>query len=365
MTKYRVAYIPGDGIGPEIMNEGLKILKSIEENSGLSFDFVKCEAGAQAFRKTGFAVQPSDWDVMEKVDCIYKAPVGIPGVVRPDGVEVAADVVLGLRSRFDLYVNLRPITLFEGIPCPLTGKKPGSIDYIIVRENTEDLYVMQGGIMRDEVATNIRIITRIGSTRIIQYAFELSRGWGDSPYDGKKRVTCVESSKVLVSDKLFAKVFDELAADYPEIDSTHEYVDAFAQSQVLRPEFYHVVVTPNFHGDIISDLAGATTGGIGLAAGGNIGEGKAMFEPIHGSAPTLGGTGKANPVAMILAGKMMLDWIAKIHQDKTASKASNMIDNAVRTVLKEQSIRTPDLGGTSTTSDVGQAIVKTLEKNVE
>jgi 3-isopropylmalate dehydrogenase len=223
---------------------------------------------------------------------------------------------------------------------------------------------MQGGIIRDEVATNIRIITRTGSTRIVRYAFELSREWGDSPYDGKKRVTCVESSKVLVSDKLFAKVFDEISADYPEIDSTHEYVDAFAQSQVLRPEFYHVVVTPNFHGDIISDLAGATTGGIGLAAGGNIGDVKAMFEPIHGSAPTLGGTGKANPTAMILAGKMMLDWIAKTHQDKAASKASTMIDNAVRTVLKEQSIRTPDLGGTSTTSDMGQAIVKVLEKNV-
>jgi 3-isopropylmalate dehydrogenase len=364
MTKYRMAYIPGDGIGPEIMNEGLKVLRSIEKISDLSFEFVKCEAGAQAFRKTGFAVQPSDWDVMEKADCIYKAPVGIPGVVRPDGVEVAADVVLGLRSRFDLYVNLRPITLFEGIPSPLAGKKPGNIDYIIVRENTEDLYVMQGGIIRDEVATNIRIITRTGSTRIVRYAFELSREWGDSPYDGKKRVTCVESSKVLVSDKLFAKVFDEISADYPEIDSTHEYVDAFAQSQVLRPEFYHVVVTPNFHGDIISDLAGATTGGIGLAAGGNIGDVKAMFEPIHGSAPTLGGTGKANPTAMILAGKMMLDWIGKTRQDKAASKASTMIDNAVRTVLREQSIRTPDLGGTSTTSDMGQAIVKVLEKNV-
>jgi 3-isopropylmalate dehydrogenase len=364
MSKYRIAYIPGDGIGPEIMNEGLEVLRSIEKILDLSFDFVKCEAGAQAFKKTGFAIQPSDWEVMEKADCIYKAPVGIPGVLRPDGVEVAADVVLGLRSKFDLYVNLRPITLFEGIPSPLTGKKTGSIEYIIVRENTEDLYVMQGGIMRDEVATNLRIITRTGSTRIIRYAFELSREWGNSPYDGKKRVTCVESSKVLVSDKLFAKIFDEISAEYPEIDSTHEYVDAFAQSQVLRPEFYHIVVTPNFHGDIISDLAGATTGGIGLAAGGNIGDEKAMFEPIHGSAPTLGGTGKANPIAMILAGKMMLDWLAKTHQDKSALKASEMIENAVRTVLKDHSIRTPDLGGKSTTSDMGEAIVKTLEKKV-
>jgi 3-isopropylmalate dehydrogenase len=345
MSKYRIAYIPGDGIGPEIMNEGLEVLRSIEKILDLSFDFVKCEAGAQAFKKTGFAIQPSDWEVMEKADCIYKAPVGIPGVLRPDGVEVAADVVLGLRSKFDLYVNLRPITLFEGIPSPLTGKKTGSIEYIIVRENTEDLYVMQGGIMRDEVATNLRIITRTGSTRIIRYAFELSREWGNSPYDGKKRVTCVESSKVLVSDKLFAKIFDEISAEYPEIDSTHEYVDAFAQSQVLRPEFYHIVVTPNFHGDIISDLAGATTGGIGLAAGGNIGDEKAMFEPIHGSAPTLGGTGKT-------------------HQDKSALKASEMIENAVRTVLKDHSIRTPDLGGKSTTSDMGEAIVKTLEKKV-
>lgn len=360
MTKYRIAYIPGDGIGPEIMKEGLKVLKSVQAAMSLNFELVKCDAGAGVYKRTGAAVKHEDWKVMEEVDCIYKAPVGLPGVVRADGVEVAADVILGIRSKFDLYVNLRPVTLFEGVPSPLAGKRPGSIDYAIVRENTEDLYVMQGGILRDEVATNIRLITRKGSERVVRYAFELSRDWGSSPLDGKKRVTCVESSKVLVSDRLFAKVFDEVAADFPGIEAYHEYVDAFAQSQVLRPEFYHVVVTPNFHGDILSDLAGATTGGIGLAAGGNIGYEKAMFEPIHGSAPTLKGTGRANPISMIMAAKMMLEWIGKKRKDPDATKAAEIIEDSVRTVLREGTVRTPDLGGDARTSDLGDAIARAI-----
>ncbi|MEM2942129.1 MAG: isocitrate/isopropylmalate family dehydrogenase, partial [Candidatus Bathyarchaeia archaeon] len=162
----------------------------------------------------------------------------------------------------------------------------------------------------------------------------------------------------LISDRLFAKVFDEVAADYPGVEVNHEYVDAFAQSQVLRPEYYHVVVTPNFHGDILSDLAGATVGGIGLAAGGNIGDGKAMFEPIHGSAPSLAGTGRANPISMILAAKMMLEWIGKKHSDAEATRAAEVIDRSVREVLREGVLRTPDLGGSADTSEVGDAIAE-------
>jgi len=361
LPKYGIVYIPGDGVGPEIMAEGLKVLRSAQAAMSLNFEFVECDAGAGVYKRIGTAVKNEDWKVMEEADCIFKAPVGLPEVVRPDGVEVAADVILGLRSRFDLYVNLRPVTLFEGVPSPLAGKKPGSIDYAIVRENTEDLYVMQGGILRDEVATNIRLITRKGSERVVRYAFELSRDWGSSPLDGKKRVACVESSKVLISDRLFAKVFDEVAADFPGIEAIHEYVDAFAQSQVLRPEFYHVVVTPNFHGDILSDLAGATTGGIGLAAGGNIGDEKAMFEPIHGSAPTLMGTGKANPISMIMAAKMMLEWIGKKRRDRDATKAAAIIEDSVRAVLRKGTVRTPDLGGDAKTSDLGDAIAKAIE----
>ncbi|MBS7623734.1 isocitrate/isopropylmalate dehydrogenase family protein, partial [Candidatus Bathyarchaeota archaeon] len=217
MPKYRIAYIPGDGVGPEIMAEGLKVLRSIQAVMNLDLEFMRCDVGAGVYMRTGAAAKHDDWRMMGEADCIFKAPVGLPGVVRPDGVEVAGDVILGIRARFDLYVNLRPVALFEGVPSPLAGKKPGSIDYTIVRENTEDLYVMQGGILRDEVATNIRLITRKGSERVIRYAFELSRDWGSSPLDGKKRVTCVESSKVLISDRLFARVFDEVAADYPGI----------------------------------------------------------------------------------------------------------------------------------------------------
>jgi 3-isopropylmalate dehydrogenase len=362
MARYKIAYIPGDGSGPELMIEGLKVLREIQ-TTNLSFELIECEAGAEVYKEKGRAVPQTSWEIMEESDCIYKAPVGLPGVVRPDGVEAAADVIIGMRSKFDLYVNLRPITLFEGVQSPLSGKKPGSINYAIVRENTEDLYVMQGGILRDEIATNIRIITRKGSERVSRYGFELSKNWACSPLDRKRRVTCVESSKVLVSDKFFARVFDEVAQEYPNIETTHEYVDAFAQSQVLRPEFYHVVVTPNFHGDILSDLAGATTGGIGLIAGGNIGEEKAMFEPIHGSAPTLRGKGVANPIAMIMAAKMMLEWIGKKHYDTTATKASDTIEYAVRLAIKEGSVKTPDLGGNAKTSDVGDAVIHAIRNS--
>ncbi|MEM2942130.1 MAG: isocitrate/isopropylmalate family dehydrogenase, partial [Candidatus Bathyarchaeia archaeon] len=162
MSKYKIAYIPGDGVGPEIMAEGLKVLRSIQAEMNLDLEFVRCDVGAGVYLRTGAAVKDEDWRILGEADCIYKAPVGLPGVVRADGLEVAGDVILGIRSRFDLYVNLRPVTLFEGVPTPLAGKKPGSIDYVIVRENTEDLYVMHGGVLRDEVATNVRLITRKG-----------------------------------------------------------------------------------------------------------------------------------------------------------------------------------------------------------
>jgi 3-isopropylmalate dehydrogenase len=362
MGKYRIAFISGDGIGPEVMEEALKVLRAVEGTvSGLEMEFVKCEAGAKVYRGTGEALPRKTITDCEESHAIFKGPVGLPQVVKPDGMEAATDVILGLRSRFNLYVNLRPIELYPGVPSPLAGKGGGDINYVIARENTEGLYVLQGGILHDMVATNLRITTRKGTERIVRYAFNYARRWGSSPLDGVKRVTCVDSSKVLVSDVFFRRIFDEIAGDYPDVERDYAYVDAFTIGQIMRPEYYHVVVTPNLYGDIVSDLAGATVGSVGLVAGGNIGDEYAMFEPIHGSAPTLAGRGLANPLAMVQAGKMMMRWLGEKYGDVSATAAAQRIEEAVKTVLGRGRELTFDLGGKAGTSDVGDELAQEIQ----
>jgi 3-isopropylmalate dehydrogenase len=362
MKKYSISVLRGDGIGPEVIKEGLKALNAaVSTTSGLFLEFTDCEAGAEVYRNTGEALPETALDVCSRSHAIFKAPVGLPNILKPDGMEAATDVILGLRSRFDLYVNLRPIILNPGVPTQLVGKKVGDINYAIVRENTEGLYVMHGGVMRDNIATNLRIITRKASERIVRFAFEYAMKRGASPMDGAKRVTCVDSSKILISDVFFRRIFGEIAKDYPDVERDYAYVDAFAQWQILRPEYYHVVVTPNLYGDIISDLAGATVGSIGLVAGGNIGDDIAMFEPIHGSAPTLAGKGLANPIAMIQAGEMMMRWLGDRYQDASAIRAAYKIEHAVKAVLRKGRVLTFDLGGKARTEDVGNVIAKEIE----
>jgi 3-isopropylmalate dehydrogenase len=217
-------------------------------------------------------------------------------------------------------------------------------------------------VFRDEIATNLRLITRKGAERIIRYAFVLAEKRGAAPMDGLKRVTCVDSSKVLVSDLFFRKVFKEISSEHPKIEADYAYVDAFAQWQIIRPDFYHVVVTPNLYGDIVSDLAGATVGSIGILPGANIGDEHAMFEPIHGSAPTIAGKGIANPIAMIQAGKLMLEWLGDRHADPLLTKAALKVDEAVKKVLSRKKVKTFDLGGKDKTADVGNEVVYELEK---
>jgi 3-isopropylmalate dehydrogenase len=364
MGKYRISVIQGDGIGPEVIEEGLKALSAAASTtSGLFLEFNDCKAGAGVYRSTGEALPETALDVCRTSHAIYKAPVGLPNILKPDGMEAATDVILGLRSRFDLYVNLRPVILYPGVPTHLVGKKVGDINYVIVRENTEGLYVLQGGVLRDSLATNLRIITRKASERIVRFAFEYARKSGASPMDGAKRVTCVDSSKILISDVFFRSIFDEIAKDYPDIERDYAYIDAFAQWQILRPEYYHVVVTPNLYGDIISDLAGATVGSIGLVAGGNIGDDIAMFEPIHGSAPTLAGKGLANPIAMIQAGEMMMRWLGDRYNDASATTAARKIERAVKAVLSSGRVLTFDRGGEDRTEDGGNVIVKEIESS--
>jgi 3-isopropylmalate dehydrogenase len=243
------------------------------------------------------------------------------------------------------------------------GKKPGDIDLVVVREGTEDLYTPIRGVLeraeKKEVAIDVKIVTRKGSERIIKYAFDLCRTRDrGAPLDGKKRVTCVDKSTVLKSCALFREVYNEVAEGYPEIEKDYALVDAWAQWAIRRPEYYNVVVTTNMFGDIISDLTSPFQGGLGVAPSAEIGDKHGMFRPIHGSAPKYYGKNVANPIATILSAKMLLDWLAQVHDDKSAKEAADRIDKAVDLTLGEGKVITKDLGGSSKTSEVGDEIAK-------
>ncbi len=325
---YTIAVIPGDGIGPEIIAVATQILQQVAEQSGFSLDLIEYEAGAAAYQKYGDNLPPESLAGCRRADAIFKGPTGLPDVRLPDGTEAG---VLGgrLRNGLDLYVNLRPIKLYPNVPTALANRQPGDIDWLMVRENTEGLYASRGnGVVANsgQAVTDTLMVTRLGTERIVRYAFEATRR-----RNGKKRLACVDKSNVLRSMAFFRKIFDEVGADYPDIERDYLYVDAAAQALVLEPDRFDVIVTENLFGDILSDLGGATVGGIGVCAGANIGDQAAYFEPIHGSAPGIAGQGIANPLAAILAGKLMLDYLGQ-------PEAAALIERAVEQAFVEKAI---------------------------
>ncbi|NKQ53953.1 isocitrate/isopropylmalate dehydrogenase family protein [Amycolatopsis sp. K13G38] len=296
MGTHRIALIRGDGIGPELVDAALTVLGTVTGE----LDYVDVDAGAGTYRRTGVACAPQDVELMRTgVDATLKGPVGLPDVRFPDGTEAG---VLGgiLRTGLDLYANVRPVLLLPGVSSALAA--PGPIDYTIVRENTEGLYASRGkGVGNRWAVSDTLLTTREGTARVCRHAFERAR----------RKVTCVDKSNVLRSHALFREVFTEVAADYPDIATEFVYADAAAQALVLRPADFDVLVMENFLGDVLSDLGGATVGGISLCPAGNIGDHGAYFEPIHGSAPGLADRGLANPVGQILAAAMMLDHLGR------------------------------------------------------
>lgn len=372
---YEIAVIPGDGIGPEVIMEGVKVLKSVEDIIG-TFDLSLEEFpyGADYYLETGELIPEQDFSKLEEKDAIYLGALGDPRV--PTGV-LEQGILLNLRFYFDQYINLRPVKLYPGVPCPLAGKDSNDVNFHVVRENTEDFYIGLGGrvkgrsrknleitrslykakfdldinVDRDELAYQIGVISRKGAKRAIRFAFELAKE------KGKKRLTSVDKANVLShSYGLWREVFKKVADDYPEIETEFSFVDAIVMWFVKNPEWYEVVVTPNMFGDIVTDLGAIIQGGLGVAPGGNINpEGISMFEPIHGSAPKYAGKDKANPLAAILAGQMMLE-------DLGEQKAADLLEQAVAEVLAEGKTKTYDLGGNSSTSEVGDVVVKKLEE---
>lgn len=327
MKRSHVIVIPGDGIGPEVIDAAVSVLRAAEEVDGgfrLNFDYH--DAGAGAYLQTGQNLSVETAAACRAADAVLKGPVGLPDVRLPDGTEAG---LLGgvLRTGLDAYANVRPIRMLPGIQ-PATRFTPGEIDYVIVRENTEGLYASRGrGVANNWAASDVLFMTRPGVERVCRFAFERARERSGTPRDGVRRVTCVDKSNVLRSYGFFRAIFTEIADEFPEIEADYLYADAAAQALVMDPGRFDVLVMENFLGDILSDLGGGTIGGIGLCPSGNIGDSASYFEPIHGSAPSLAGQDRANPIGQILTAAMLLDHIGL---PDAARRVERAVDDALR-----------------------------------
>ncbi|GGM69519.1 3-isopropylmalate dehydrogenase [Thermogymnomonas acidicola] len=335
----RIMVLEGDGIGPEVVGCAIRALEALNDAYGLGLEFVKYDVGARSISQGEWTVE-GVIEEARKFRAILKGPMGDPGIRNRQGTEGGLDLILALRFSLDLYANVRPVRLLPGVSSPLRNfSRPDSIDYTLIRENSEGLYASHFGGMelRDEVAVDNQIITRKGVERVSRMAFEIARRGRGSPWDGRKRVLCVEKSNVLRSFAFFRRVFDEVSADYGDVEAGHMYADAMAQYMVLHPDRLNVVVTENMFGDILSDLGAATVGGLGVAYSANLNERMGMFEPVHGSAPDIAGKGIANPVAMLLSASMMLDFLSK-------RDAAVALESAVIRAMSSGAL-TQDLGG--------------------
>ncbi len=364
---YKLALLGGDGTGPEVLREGVKVLKAVEGSLGLSFDLVPYSVGGQHYLDTGEEWPDGTFEACKAADAILLGAIGLPNASLPNGDLAGIGVLFGLRFGLDLYANVRPTKLYPNVRHKVhDGFKqvwePGKVDFVIIRENTEGLYTPTRGYLdrggTKELAIDSRVITRKGAERVIRFAFELAKTRGGAPADCKHRVTCVDKSNVTAGCKLFRLIYDEVASGYPGIERDYAYIDAFLQWLVRSPEAYDVAVTSNMFGDIATDLAAVLQGGMGMAAGGNIGDAHGMFEPIHGSAPKHAGKDVVNPTAMILATQMMLEWLGRRKGDRVLQQAAIVVERAVEAVLREGKALTYDLGGNAKTSEMGTAIAK-------
>ena len=355
MKTFKIAVIPGDGIGPEVVAEGVKVLKAIAEIDGtFNFEFDYFPWGCEYYLKEGKMMDEDGLEKLKAYDAIYLGAVGYPTV--PDHLSLR-ELLLKIRVGFDQYINLRPIKLLKGVDSPLKNRTPEDIDFVVVRENSEGEYSGLGEWFnegtKEEYVHQIGKFTRKGVERVIRYAFELARK------EGRKTVTSVTKANALNYSMVFwDKIFKEVSQEYPDIKANQLMVDAASMMFVQHPERFDVVVTSNLFGDILTDLGAAIAGGIGLAAGDNLNPGgtfPSMFESIHGSAPDITGQGIANPIAQIWAAGGLLkhlgytDWY-------------NRLLSSFETLLLEKQVLTPDLGGHSSTSDVGDELCKILKR---
>ncbi len=361
MANYSIAVIHGDGIGPEVCSAAIEVIKCALD-AGTRLEFREYPAGATHYLKSGNAFPEETFEGCRSADAILHGAAGLPGVLLPDGTEAGPDFGLKVRTRLDLYANVRPIRLWPGLTSPLRRFPPGRIDYVVIRENTEGLYASRGGgaVLRGEVAADTILITRKGTERVVRFACELARKRGGAPADGKRRVTACDKSNVLRSYAFFRKVFDEVVTQYPDVEPDHAYVDALTVHLVHRPDFYDVIVAENMFGDIISDLGAATVGSMGMSPTAELGAHHGFFQAAHGSAPDIMGQGIANPLGTILAGALMLTWLGDRTNDPGPRQTAERIEGAVETVLARGDVLTRDLGGRATTAEITKAVCEAL-----
>ena len=347
--RYAIAVVPGDGTGPEVVAEGLKVLRAAADRGGFILDLKTFPLGGENYISSGELLPEETVARLRDCDAIYLGAIGHPKV-KPGILEKG--ILLELRFQLDQYINLRPVTLYEGVETPLRGKGPADIDFVVVRENTEGLYAGAGGCLKrgtlDEVAVQESINTRKGVERCVRFAFDYCRR-----RDRRKKLTlCGKTNVLTYAFDLWQRVFDEVAAEYPDIETEYANVDAICMWMVKNPEWFDVIVTDNMFGDIITDLGAMIQGGMGVAAGGNINpEGVSMFEPIGGSAPKYTGQGKINPLAAILAGQLMLETLGE-------QEAAGWVEEAVRQVLRRD-IKDVGAGRMGlSTSEVGDRVAQ-------
>jgi 3-isopropylmalate dehydrogenase len=354
MKSYDIGLIPGDGIGPEVVAEGVKVLRVLMKDEGFDCNLVEYPYSGEHYLKTKELVPDSQIDEWRKLDAVFLGAIGHPDV-EPGLVE--RSVILGLRFGLDLYINLRPIKLYSANLCPLKDKTPEDIDFIVVRENTEGLYAQIGGFLKkgtpDEVATVTGVYTRKGVERAIRYGFELAKERAEQR--GKQgMLTLVDKANAVRPHDIWTRAFAEVGEEYPDIKQDHAYVDACTMWMIKNPEWFDVIVTTNLFGDIITDLGAMLQGGMGIAASGNLHPGKtSMFEPIHGSAPKYAGQNVACPLGAIMAVNMMLDYLGE-------KKAANKIENAVAHLLSTGKIPSADARSGISTDRIGDMVVEAL-----
>src|SRR5712692_3823617 len=345
----RIAVIPGDGIGPEVIAQGMRVLERVNQSRKLGLEFVHFGWNADEYLRTGVSIPPGVMDdIRNNYAAVYLGAFGDPRI--PD-MKHAADILLGLRFQLDLYVNYRPVKLLADRLSPLREKK--KIDFVIFRENTEGAYVGMGGIFKkgtaEEIAVQEDVSTRKGVERIIRYAFEFAKR------TGRKSVCMSDKNNVMrFGGDLWLRTFEEVAEEYPSIEHFHMFVDVLTMQMVRAPEMFEVIVTNNMFGDIVTDLGAALQGGLGVAASGNINPGRlSLFEPIHGSAPKYTGKDVANPIGAILTAAMMLDYLGHGEESKAIERAVIAAVDAGET--------TKDLGGSLGTQAAGEAVLRRLQ----
>lgn len=353
MQNYKVAVIGGDGIGPEVIAEGVKVLEAVAKIDGsFTFDFTHYPWGCEYYLQTGRMMAEDAMEQLAKSDAVFLGAVGDPSV--PDHISLW-DLLLKIRKGFDQYVNLRPVKLLNGAPCPLKDIPAEDIDMVFVRENSEGEYAGSGSWLYknspNEVVIQDGVFSRHGCERIIRYAFELAKSEG-------KSVTNISKGNALNYSMVFwDQIFDEISREYPDVPTHHYLVDAASMFMVKDPKRFEVVVTSNLFGDILTDLGAAIAGGMGLAAGANLNPERkfpSMFEPIHGSAPDIAGQQKANPLATIWSAAQLLEFFGQ-------KQWSDRLINIIEEILTEGKVLTPDLGGTAKTSEVGDEVVRKLQ----